>query len=320
MALCMLSAHATYAQPAPADRSPVVREPAAALVLSRLWEHDLSHLPPIGGASVSATAIVAWTADGSTIVLFANRDATVRIAVPQLQRPLAVRAMPNGLLRIVDAASESCLTASWRGGVMTRSSLHRAGQSIVAAEITDTFVYVVEADRQGSFTLTERSGCAGSPRKIAKWVGRIAESQREFAPPLLTVTSPHVLATERNWPFEVRRIHLGTGRIERHVIGVEDREQLPIAPLATSARWLAGPVLPLDDGYVSTVIDLNSDRRVIVLFDRHLRVKRTRTIDSPMGFIASEPHTGRLFAVLYGAAQKLIAFERTPNVATQQLR
>jgi hypothetical protein len=95
----------------------------------------------------------------------------------------------------------------------------------------------------------------------------------------LAATPDGVLLTEAEPPFR-------TWRVRPEGAGVPFAPTGPGSPESTGVqRWVSAPVLDLGDAMVQTLSDLGSDRRVLVLYDRHGREQRKTVLAVPMALV-----------------------------------
>lgn len=76
-----------------------------------------------------------------------------------------------------------------------------------------------------------------------------------------------------------------------------------------STRWVGLRLLPLEPGYVWTLADLNSDKRVLVVYDHRGKVARQSLIDAPMGLIATCPTRHKLLAGRYTNRSEVVVYQ-----------
>jgi len=96
------------------------------------------------------------------------------------------------------------------------------------------------------------------------------------------------------WPFEWVALDT-TGRVtlRARAIAITSGRSLD----TTFVEWVGLPVVPLDRGFLQTLADPRSDRRILVLFGKHGQVLRQTGFGVPFGILAALPERRLLLAL-----------------------
>jgi hypothetical protein len=241
----------------------------------------------------SSGKLLLWSADGGPVFVV-HGDSVIAIGQGFLKEPIAAEF----------TAGDSTIETVDRGrGTVVR--LAASGQ-VVSEQALDVPLDLQSASRGtcGWFL----GGFDASGDYLVYLIGRDGESKR-----LHTVTRPEgkasgypgahlsvvdddLLVTSMDEPFRVLRLTCD-GEIHQEFEPV-DWELLGGSGLAAgSRRWVSLRTVPLDSGYVQTISDLASDKRVLVLYDWRGGVLRYHSMDVPLGIVQSIPSEQLLVAV-----------------------
>jgi len=79
---------------------------------------------------------------------------------------------------------------------------------------------------------------------------------------------------------------------------------------ADAPLWRSAPTVCLGgNGYLRTLTDLRSDRRVLVIYGSDGRVLRTRSIDAPLAVVAGVPGSSGAIALRRIGPPELVWYE-----------
>jgi len=84
---------------------------------------------------------------------------------------------------------------------------------------------------------------------------------------------------------------------------------LPTAVLGDDpASYIAMPILPIGGGFVQTLADLGSDRRIMILYSAVGTILRTTAIDAPLALVAHSQASGRLLALRRAGSTEVVGY------------
>lgn len=259
---------------------------APVLELEEAYAYVLPDSLRLNGLTARDSAnVLAWSADR---LLLVNPMQTAGSPVVRHLRaaPIAAAVTGESTFEVVDAAGE------WRGDLHPSQSPASTGrwtvvtQPLNAARTPKGWVGGGR-DEHGRYRLVSLLS-SGAPRVL--WTVSPDTLRGGRLPAyLLSPSAAGVLMSEAESPFRTWRVDWD-GTV--HVPFAPRRAALPPRRPGQDARWVALPVVDLGSGYLQTLADLGSDRRVLVTFDQTGRQVRASVLRVPVG-IAGKSEDGR---------------------------
>jgi hypothetical protein len=210
-----------------------------------------------GGASIRSCGREQWIAarlDGDTVEGFTHASKG-----PFRRRCVASNATKLSLAPEADYVSD----ATWNG---------------------EQWAWVRRDERGGAIVLRQRLSSNPTALDTVFQTSDLVAGQDVFVRPL---TNGFAVGEFRT-PFTIRV--LSSGRTQRTLLPPQRlRDSLESASRDDPKRWVALTTLGLDSGYLQYLADLNSDHRLLQLYDSEGRPTRRISIDAPLGLLASDP-------------------------------
>lgn len=167
--------------------------------------------------------------------------------------------------------------------------------AVSAARSSNGWAYQVETG-SGDIFIRSTAGQGMHPIPSANYVA-------------LTWDGPSLVSTELHHPFAVGVVH-SDGKVQavaRPPAGFLD--SLRLRRGGTDFAGLASlPALPVGRGFLQTVTDVQSDRRLLVVYDEELRVLRASMLSVPIGFVLSVPERRELYGARAGRRTELLKY------------
>ena len=258
----------------------------------------------LAGAVVSPGGVVAAWAGDRPYLLYDLAGKRSRLGEGVLRRPLAAAFAREDVVEVVDAGRGSVVRMDAEGRLLSESPL-RLPFAVEDAARADDGWYLGGRDGRRAY-------------RVARWTPGGVAPVHQIVPARgdtlgiaahLARGRGGVILTRLQAPFEVSRFRAG-GEPEgafRPVLGTLFGEKLS-AESGGADRWVSLGALPLDRGFIQTLADLNSDLRILVLYDGDGGVVRHTVMDVPMGFIASDPERRLLLAARRTDALEVVGY------------
>jgi hypothetical protein len=249
----------------------------------------------IAGAAISPSGSLVLWARGLPGLFVIQENARARMCTSTVKAPIAGSFEDDSTIDVLDMAGPAAYVLNLAERRCTLAiSLHvgqllggaRSGGSWIVGDIGKAgAIEIGRVGRTGLVThLVRSTGAAGDPFSLA----------RAFARPLRR----GVLLASVQWPFRWTALSM-TGHVIRRSAGMlapNARAVLP-SPADSLINWLGLPVLALDQGYIQTIADPRSDRRIVVRYREDGSPVAAHALDVAMGFLASNPATHQLVAL-----------------------
>ncbi|MDX2121600.1 MAG: hypothetical protein SF070_11170 [Gemmatimonadota bacterium] len=265
-------------------------------------------LPPhfgIDGAlSLADGGYALWSAESALLFMYPD-GLRERRALPALLHPVGLAADPAGY-RFLDRATgiEYRLGADSipeRIGAMPLAP----GEELDAARWSDGAWTLGLRDTRARRFLVRRVDGAGVTTLFAS---AAADSVRHISRYHLSETGSALLLTRLTEPFEVLRLELATGRVDTLAVPFRDAALRAALP-DTVAQWRALPAVALDCGWLLTLSDLRSDRRLLLRYDASGGLAKVTPLDAPFGVMAGRPAEGTLLAARRAGELELVWYQ-----------
>lgn len=275
---------------------------APALELEEAFAYTLpDSLRPTGIAVRDSAEVLVWSLD--RVVVVNPTDSAARATVRRVRAaPLAAVINDGATLGVMDATGE------WRYDLRRADAPVKAGSpgeplQILNAVRTPRGWVVGGTDGQGRFHLVSRR--PSGPSDVLWTISPDTLREGRLPGYLLSPSTAGVLISEAESPYRTWRVDWD-GSV--HVPFAPRRSALPPGRQGRDARWISLPVVDLRTGYLQTLSDLGSDRRVLVTYDDRGRQVRVSVLGVPLGiagmsedgrFLVGARDVGRPEVVLY---------------------
>jgi hypothetical protein len=226
--------------------------------------------PLLGVAGEHAGNLVAWSQSGAFLLSATSPPQRVRVTLSGV--PAGGSFAGPGVVEILDPAGAQVRRTT--GEAELPGKALRPGLGLVDAVRTDEFGWVVAGlEHRGRLSIQALDGSSWWVIEADTLPGGVLRPYR------LGLARRSVLLTEAEPPFRTWRIG-------------PDGPGVPFAPRGSGypesagiQRWVSAPVVDLGDALLQTLSDLGSDRRLLILYDRHGREQRKTVIAVPMAFV-----------------------------------
>lgn len=104
----------------------------------------------------------------------------------------------------------------------------------------------------------------------------------------LSAGNEGLLITQITSPFEVTELDINDGRVIARFAPTD-----PAVRLGDDS-WVSMAVVRIGDGYLQTLADQTTDRRLIIVYDNRHRVRTMKSLTAPFGIVSSSPEKGVL--------------------------
>ncbi len=274
----------------------------------RLEQLAVQPLPPhfgIDGALPLADGGYAlWSAESALLFMYPDGLRGRRV-LPPLLHPVGLAADQDGY-RFLDRATgiEYRLGADSvpeRIGAVPLAP----GEELDAARWRDGAWTIGLRDTRARRFLVRRVGEAGI---ITLFASASADSVPLIPRYHLSETGSALLLARLTAPFEVLRLELATGRVDTLAVPFRDAALRAALP-DTVTQWRALPAVALDCGWLLTLSDLQSDRRLLLRYDAAGGLAKVTPLDAPFGVMAGRPAEGMLLAARRAGELELVWYQ-----------
>lgn len=255
-----------------------------------------------GAASTSSGALVLWSSKPG-ILLLIKKGRQVPIDASGLSSVVGaafvagdsvIEAVDGGRRAVVRVSDAGEVTTTWSLDIpITVESAVRGANEWFVGGRTD-------AGQTRVYSAVEGSGT----RLIHSVDGRRGQNPvRRFH---LSAAGADVLLMMTEAPFTT--FHLA----ERGSIrSFAPEAHAPLGALLNDStrRWVALRTVPLDRGYLQTIADVRSDKRLMVLYDRQGRVVRHQVLEAPIGFLGAIPSNQKLLAARWVSSAEVVEYQ-----------
>lgn len=286
-----------------------------ALQLRQLQAHQFpDSLRLTGVAAGPEGELVTWSRlTGS--VLWLRNGTWQSVGSGQLRRPIAA-ALPGhaGRMEVLDVGLGEILVYSVAGEIVRRTSFNTIPHVAAAARGPDGW-YIVR-DSIGRQRI-DRISSSGRFERIAT-LPRPVSSPPDSTGVTLSYAPAGLLVSHRSAPYRAYLVS-NTGEtipfaVPPGIMESSDDGQSP------AANWAAFPVVPIPNGYLLTYADLTSDRRLVAIYARDLRLLRSKPLDLPLTFHASSPDGSTIIGFTRFSEVEIRVFELAREPISPQRR
>lgn len=262
----------------------------------RLVESEAWTVPetfPVSGVAASPRGeIVLWARTVAGLVVLDSALHRARnVPLPFSSGPVAASAGEGDALEVVVDDPPGVIYLDRSGAIDSTHALHIHG-TLRAATKTSSGWWVVATDSIRGTSLSRYPARRASEPEVT--------SSLDSSFGLLSPLATGVCVTEQHRPFRTR-VYATDGRragdfgpplaLVDSLAGTVDQSEA-----RARASWQSLPTLPLDSGYLQTLTDLTSDRRIVVVYEANGDGLSARMVRAPLGFSASEPERHVLVA------------------------
>jgi hypothetical protein len=252
------------------------------------------------GAQMSPSGSIILWASNQPYLLVEDRGSLRPLAHDSLSAPVAAALVENdSVVEVVDAESRALIRITLAGRIVSRQTIasplaikqarHSPLGWVLLGQLPDSSLAVTRIASNGWMQLYNNASIA-SLRSVhmLPWKEGVILSATSnqygawaFAPP----DAAPILTFEN--------ISLPDG-----MDGSE----------ADQGLWVSLPLVQLDRGFLRTISDLRSDRRLLVLYDHAGRVMRQQVLNVPFGVLAAAPDSQVLVAARRGQTLEVVRY------------
>lgn len=272
------------------------------LELRQVRAQDLPTDFYVRGAALHESGLaVAWAINHHEILILDGRNVQA-IGHEQLSKPLAAAFTPDRkAVSVVDSARRSVLLFSTEGVLLNARPLGVDG-TLGHAASSDGRSWLMLVQRDGAWRLERENGRPGSPINVDNMLGE------DQALSLHVFDSVAVLGLRRA-PFTSWRMDEGESALR-----FTNPTNAPAFVRLTEryghrSSWVASPIVSIEDGFLQSFGSLGSDVRVLVRFGRDGDVVQVRTLDVPIGLLATAPSSRLALIVRATDRRELVWYE-----------
>ena len=206
---------------------------------------------------------------------------TDSLCYPQVTGPLSAEAFLHGVVEVVDSARNALFRSDPLAGCRLIQQMPSDAVPVLGARLSTGWL-VVYSRAPAKFEYRLWSPGLNAPYRTDSLV----PGQVPLRNGLYVTTHRHkVIASGVAWPFLwAQRDHLGTVVVQstpvQDTLGLNN-------PMHRS--WVGLAVIPLDRGFIQTLADPRSDRRLLVRYDETGNVAAVTELSVPVGFMDSRP-------------------------------
>lgn len=289
------------------------------LRLQQLWSLELPDSFVLAGATLGPTGEAALWAYNQPYVLLVgpprSSGGAIRVlSADALRRPVCAGfAGPDDQIVTIDGPTGAIAQFSPDGalagiagpiinGRVERCAIGRRARLLGVRDVPDTSAvrYWVETHP-----------ASGTPAVV-----RLDDQGRGFDRAWVGVSDEWVLLAAMAAPYTALVLDLQRQQVVQRLVVPDSLLTGALATAGvsdTSPRrdWAGMPLVPLDAGFLRTLADLTSDRRLLLLYDGSEHLVRVRSLDVPIGLHASLPSARLLLAVRRTNHAEVVVYERT---------
>jgi hypothetical protein len=138
---------------------------------------------------------------------------------------------------------------------------------------------------------------------------RAAEPGTRLAPAVhLGSAGRDLLLTDLDAPYTVRRIALDGHTVASFSPSADAIPALQADGRPGQARWVSLPAVFFGEGFVQTIADLTSDRRLLVAYGPDGKQRSASLIDAPLGISGATPDLRYLIGVRGANAPEIVLY------------
>jgi len=240
----------------------------------------------VAGARLYDSEVLLWGNASGAVLSARLGTKAARVGENVLLQPVAAAILENGDIQVVDAGRREIVQFTRSGGLVKQSKLDSM-RDIQAAHHAERGWVIRGHNRAGQPVFMMLDKCELAACSVDKFrVDRFGRDEPVF----LTGAAGGVIPSYVNPPFGSFLADVG-------------KPIIAITPaLPTGTWWVGMPVLALDRGFVWTLADLKSNTRWLALLDSDRIVVRTKEMNEPIAFLATDPQNRKIAAILDGDA------------------
>jgi hypothetical protein len=241
----------------------------------------------LGAQTSPSGAVVLWAGNQSYLIV-ENRGVQTTVRHDSLSSPIAAALVEGDtVIEVIDADSRAVFTVTLGGRITSKQTIdeafiikqarHSPLGWMLLAQAPDSSLVVGRMHRGGGVQLFDNASIASlrSVHMLPWNQGLILSS---------------ITADFDTWAFDVPESAVARRfdpiSLPREAVGSESAASL----------WVSLPLVQLDRGFLRTISDLRSDRRLLVLYDEGGRVIRQQVLNVPFGVLAAAPDSRLLVA------------------------
>lgn len=266
---------------------------------------DESDALSVQGTNVSTSgSLVAWSRNTDYLLLWrkgTGTQAPAKLGQAVLLRPVAAAFDTDSTVEVVDAGRAEIFRISVSGHVLGQRRIS-APNSIEVAARSALGWYVGGFDHDSAFRLYLET--SQNSRHV---VLPVSDSEVRSASVVLSAYGKSVLVTSLHPPFRTFRISSHAPHVTTFT-PLSALGRVPSDVLLPASAWISLPIVPLDKGFIQSLADLRSDRRIFILYDQYGNFVRRSELDVPLAFYCSLPARQLLIAARHSRTMDLVEY------------
>jgi hypothetical protein len=217
----------------------------------------------------------------------------------RLGRVVAAAFLSNDSVEVIDAEGPSLLRASLSGSCSKRPL---KWEGMISSGVFSGRRWLVLSEGRPNATQLVR--LEDRPRALFDLPHR-PRTPLDREASFVTASSGRTMHASMIWPFEwVALDTAGTVVLESRAITRTTRALVD----TTYVDWVGLPVFQLDSGFLQTLADPRSDKRVLVLYDLDGRVVNRRAMNVAFGILTVSVHQRMLLALRRSDRNELVRY------------
>lgn len=252
-----------------------------------------------GAAMVGAGRLVYWSAPERA--LYVRGPERVQEVCQEFQPMAIAAALVDSHVEVVDALDRQLLRLDANGRCNIAGKL--AMNQVSAAVWSNRHWVLIGIDSQsrvGWFRI--------DPSKSTIPALMREQSRSDLLTFQYSAGRDAVIATQIHWPFRWTEIASNGADSLAAQPFVVDTILSNGTNAIPASRLLALPTIKLEPGYLEQLADATSDLRVFVLFDQNGVRTRVTLVDTPIGFLSSDPDRHALLGLLTSNVRELVVY------------
>lgn len=251
-----------------------------------------------------AAAATPWTAEGGILTIYPD-GLRERRSLPQGLLPIGLAPDPEGY-RFLDRNTGVEYRLGADSVPLRLGALSLApGEELDAARWQDGAWIVGLRDLRSRRFLLRRLDTGGA---VTLFQSASADSVQRIPRYHLAGSAAGLLLTRLTAPFDLLLVDPARGTVDTIARPLADATRYG-AVIDSSLYWRALPGVALDCGWLLTLTDLQSDRRLLLRYDAGRRLAKVTPLDAPFGVMAGRASEATLLAARRAGALELVWYQ-----------
>ena len=262
----------------------------------------------LAGASMSRSGDVALWASNRPYLIYLGSDAVRIVRDTSLTLPLAAAFVDTSILEVL---TDGAMLRFDEHGNLSKTERFAAGVKPTGAarSVHGWFLGAQSAtDRQFDIYALGDEGILTLIRSLtARTVSGYVESAGQVGSRHLTASGPLLIATSVRDPFDTVVMD-DSGNTLRSFMPDLSGLQILRSDSGVGRNWISLPTVRIGDAYLQVLGDLNSDLRLLFLYNSSGNLVRNSTLDAPVGFLEGADELGIILAARRINGMELVGY------------